>query len=373
MTNRLSSLFFCFVLFCCSAQMLLAEEQRMGWTTDFEYNAKSLPSIEVKLSPPENPLPQVSAEIKKLEASRLKLEESLMEKLEDEYNKALTSSKLRIKETVEKTLSIFDNPNMLRSIISESVKPLKRDHIRRVKEVSQEESSENLERSFDESSGPLPPPEVRDHTSFIEQNYLKGATPSVRITLSELTEPDVAIKDKIEEIEQYRSDEEVMMFESAISEMNSLREITILELEKQIQLQLNPFLVNKMIVHRTLENELKELEKREETNHMRENAQKQSSFLEQNSSDEDTGNILNVKISQTDSNYPTVDELVMNMQKRRDLTERLERQKILDLQMKLLKVQSEMIKDALHFSISKIIAQYSPIVETMKIEAMRMM
>lgn len=373
MTNRLSNLFVCLVLFYCSAQTLRAEEQRMGWTTDFEYSAKSLPSIEVKLSPPENPLPQVSAEIKKLESARLKLEENLMEKLEDEYNKALSSSKLRIKETVEKTLSIFDNPNMLRSIISNSVKPFKRDNMRKVNEFSQEESSDNVERSFDESSGPLPPPEVRNHSSFIEQNYLKGSTPSVRITLSEITEPDVVIKDKIEEIEQYRSDEEVMMFESAISEMNSLREITVLELEKQIQLQLNPFLVDKMIVHRTLENELKELQKREETNHMKENAHTQSSFLETNPSDEDTGNILNVKISQTDSNYPTVDELVMNMQKRRDLTERLERQKILHLQMKLLKAQSEMIKDALHFSVSKIIAQYSPIVETMKMEALKMM
>lgn len=353
--------------------MLLAEEQRIGWSTNFENSAKSLPSIEVKLSPPENPLPQVSGEIKKLESSRLKLEESLMEKLEDEYNKALTSSKLRIKETIEKTLNIFDNPNMLRSIISESVKPFKKDNFRKVKEIINEESIENNQKDFDLSSGPIPPPEVRNHNSFIEKNYFKGSIPSVKITLSDISEPDISIKDKIEEIEQYRSDEEVMMFENAISEMNSLREITILELEKQIQLQLNPFLVDKMIVHRTLENELKELKKRDEKENMKKNIQNQSSFIEQNSSNEENGNILNIKISQTDSNYPTVDELVMQMQKRRNITEKLERQKILDLQMKLLKAQSEMIKDGLHFSISKIIAQYSPIVETMKIEAMKMM
>lgn len=70
--------------------------------------------------------------------------------------------------------------------------------------------------------------------------------------------------------------------------------------------------------------------------------------------------------------YPTIDELVMQMQKRRDISEQLERQKILELQMKLLKAQSEMIKDALHFSISRIIAQYSPIVETMKLESLKM-
>lgn len=70
--------------------------------------------------------------------------------------------------------------------------------------------------------------------------------------------------------------------------------------------------------------------------------------------------------------YPTIDELVMQMQKRRDISEQLERQKILELQMKLLKAQSEMIKDALQFSISKVIAQYSPIVETMKLESLKM-
>lgn len=38
------------------------------------------------------------------------------------------------------------------------------------------------------------------------------------------------------------------MFEMAISEFSILTDITILELEKQIQLQLNPFLVDKKVL-----------------------------------------------------------------------------------------------------------------------------
>ncbi|SBT44345.1 blood-stage antigen 41-3, putative [Plasmodium ovale wallikeri] len=271
----------------------------------------------------------------------------MMQKLEDEYNKSLASSKIKIQDAVEKSLSIFNDPNVLTSVISNSVKTLKKDNLRRVEEPAEgRDSFKKIPKMNYSKSGPLPPPELRNHTSFLQQNYVNKTIPSVKISLSEISEPSADIKDKIEEIEQYRTDEE--MFETAISELGILTDITILELEKQIQLQLNPFLVNK-----------------------KENVQRQTSFLEEGE-DEDTGNILNVKISQTDYGYPTIDELVMQMQKRRDISEKLERQKILDLQMKLLKAQSEMIRDALHFSLSKVIAQYSPIVETMKLESMHL-
>ncbi|SPJ11289.1 blood stage antigen 41-3 precursor [Plasmodium sp. DRC-Itaito] len=359
------------ILVLCCVQRYLSDEQNINdWPIDFEYNSKSLPSIEVKLSPPENPLPQVSAEIKILESARLKLEEGMMQKLEDEYNKSLSMGKLKIKDTVQNLLSIFNDPNILSSVISNSVKILKnKKNLRKIKETTDEEkSSKNVSQMYERKGGPLPPPELRKHTLFLQQNYLNKIIPSVKISLTEISEPSILIKEKIEEIEQYRTDEEVTMFETAISELDILTDITILELEKQIQLQLNPFLVDKQIVHRSLEKELKELRKAEERE--KKSSQTQSSFLEQDEN-ENTGNILNVKISQTDYSYPTIDELVMQMQKKRDITEKLERQKILELQMKLLKAQGEMIKDALHFSISKVIAQYSPIVETLKLQTLK--
>lgn len=373
MLFRLKFLVPCAVLASSILQIILCEDENMGWPIDYEFNSKTLPSIEVKLSPPENPLPQVAAEIKMLESARLKLEEGMMQKLEDEYNKSLSSSKIKIQDTVEKSLSIFNDPNMLGSVISNSVKTLRHENLRKIPEnVPAKNNLKKLQKINQATSGPLPPPELRKHTSFLEQNYVNRTLPSVKISLSELTEPSVEIKEKMEEMEQYRTDEEVAMFEMALSEFSILTDITILELEKQIQLQLNPFLVDKKVVHRALTKELKELGQREEKQMIKENFQRQTSFIEEGE-DEDTGNILNVKISQTDYGYPTIDELVMHMQKRRDISEKLERQKILDLQMKLLKAQSEMIKDALHFALSKVIAQYSPVVETMKLESLRML
>ncbi|KOB61912.1 hypothetical protein PFHG_03661 [Plasmodium falciparum HB3] len=292
----------------------------------------------------------------------------MMQKLEDEYNKSLSMAKLKIKDTVENSLSIFNDPNILSSVISNSVKILKKKkNLRKIKETTDEEkTSDNVSQMYERKGGPLPPPELRKHTLFLEQNYLNKTIPSVKISLTEISEPSVLIKEKIEEIEQYRTDEE--MFETAISELDILTDITMLELEKQMQLQLNPFLVDKQIVHRSLEKELKEMGKAEQRENV--NFSNTVIVLEQEEN-ENTGNILNVKISQTDYSYPTIDELVMQMQKKRDITEKLERQKILELQMKLLKAQSEMIKDALHFSISKVIAQYSPIVETLKLQTLK--
>ncbi|GAW82810.1 41K blood stage antigen precursor 41-3 [Plasmodium gonderi] len=373
MLFRLNFLVPCAIVASFTFYLVQSDDENTGWPIDFEFNSKTLPSIEVKLSPPENPSPQVLAEIKILESARLKLEEGMMQKLEDEYNKSLSSSKIKIQDAVEKSLSVFNDPNMLSSVISNSVKALKKKNLRKVTEnVEEKNNLKKFQKSTQTKSGPLPPPELRSHTSFLQQNYVNKTLPSVKISLSELTEPSVDIKEKMEEMEQYRTDEEVAMFEMAISEFSILTDITILELEKQIQLQLNPFLVDKKIVHRSLTKQLKELEKRDEKEKIRENFQRQSSFLEEGEN-EDTGNILNVKISQTDYGYPTIDELVMQMQKKRDISENLERKKILDLQMKLLKVQSEMLKDALHFSISKVMAQYSPIVETMKLESLRML
>ncbi|PHJ24892.1 blood stage antigen 41-3 precursor [Cystoisospora suis] len=76
--------------------------------------------------------------------------------------------------------------------------------------------------------------------------------------------------------------------------------------------------------------------------------------------DSDMEKQLNVKVAQSDKPYPTVDELVSDMEKKRNATERLERMKILELQLKLLKAQDEMIKDALHTSVARVLAQYAP-------------
>lgn len=108
-----------------------------------------------------------------------------MQKLEDEYNKSLANSKIRIDDTIKKMLSIFSDPKMLGFIVSSSVKTLKKDRLRKVSEPSEENNLKKLQKRNSEKSGPLPPPELRNHTSFLQQNYINKTIPSVKIYVSE--------------------------------------------------------------------------------------------------------------------------------------------------------------------------------------------
>ena len=51
------------------------------------------------------------------------------------------------------------------------------------------------------------------------------------------------------------------------------------------------------------------------------------------------------------------------MQSRRDLAEKWERLKILEFEMNLQKAQDEMIKDALHQGLQKVISKFGPAIE----------
>ena len=56
---------------------------------------------------------------------------------------------------------------------------------------------------------------------------------------------------------------------------------------------------------------------------------------------------MNVRVGTSEVAYPTIGSLVQDMESRRDSAERLERAKILELTLKLLEAENEMIKDAL--------------------------
>lgn len=70
-----------------SLLFLLLFSHGISWPIAFKKNSKSMPSIELRLAAPEDPLPQVSASVQLLERERMKVEEGLMSKLEDVFNK----------------------------------------------------------------------------------------------------------------------------------------------------------------------------------------------------------------------------------------------------------------------------------------------
>ena len=71
---------------------------------------ETLPIIEVRLTPPANPLPEVSAEIQALEKERDALEQEKTAKLEAAYNAALEGARSEISAAIGSAMQLLGAP-----------------------------------------------------------------------------------------------------------------------------------------------------------------------------------------------------------------------------------------------------------------------
>ncbi|KAK1934815.1 41K blood stage antigen precursor 41-3 [Babesia divergens] len=309
------------------------------WDTEFVRTSKTIPSIEIKLSPPEDPLPQVSHTIDHLETRRIQMEEEMMAKLEDRFNETLVESRDKIKQIIQQVPSyliyvaiyvqqfeIFSDESLKASIIAAMD----------TKHVSHEKSQKPA-----------------DAPSFLQLG--ESVVPSsVRVLMGDVDIPDPIIKTKMEQIEQSRNYEEIQVFHQQADELEQLTNVTLIELEKALKMQLVPYVTqvekNKHQTHHT------------ET-HKEIHTIQAPIFLETNAAVLPNTKQLNVKIGQSEEPYPTVEDYVMNMEKKRDAAERNERNTVLAMYLKLVKAQHEMIRDELRSATSKIISQYGGIID----------
>ncbi|UKK00306.2 tRNA delta (2)-isopentenylpyrophosphate transferase [Theileria orientalis] len=298
------------------------------WETGFVKDSKSMPSIEIKLAPPENPLPQVENEVKLLESNRVELEEGMMSRLEQEYNNALMTSRERIKNLINDSLSVFDNKELIVELLS--------------KYTHKSKNKNHVNTKFQSNN-----------VSFIQMDEAYVPS-SVRVMMSEVEPPDPAIKEKMEQIEQARNDEEIHAFYQEAQEFEQLTQVTLIELQKMLQLQLNPYLMETEKIKQAYQESL---------HNNQQNYVNPVSFIQTQAVDLSQIRQLNVKIGQSEVPYPTVDDFVMNMEKKRDVAEKSARNRILNMYLNLMKAQHEMIADELHVAVSRIISQYSGIVE----------
>lgn len=338
-----------------------------GWPVSFTKTSKTVPTIELRLNPPEDPYPQVSAALQLLEREDMRTKEAYMLKLQDVFNKMIDESQRLIADAVEKYMKPFEDKKLLDVIVKQlegratstasSKKattpktrasrfqqfphldsaadgvntgtvlevvakeamfqdkgadtgemvngtdlndgPLRLATINRHAFDSGEDAasrdpasliSSNKEgfaggdarsnsvaaealRSRTEGNErrpsnterleqrPLPDGPLSGAASFIQlrsrqagaggnvvTNVLKSlqnsAAPMVNVEVVDVFEPPSEIEDKIKQIEQKRNDEEAKMFELAAEELTQLTRITVQELEKNLQIQMNPFLVD---------------------------------------------------------------------------------------------------------------------------------
>lgn len=266
-----------------------------------------LPSLEVKIHPPDEFQPKVQAEIARIEAEREKTERELMQLIEKDYNAELNEAAKKITQIIKDALSVFDDKNLLNKSAEYAVNPpiivmskVSSPSFREVADFSlskvqqdtmkalvdedtqiermrnpnvtislgdglettqhtQEEIIKIKDQTLDHNSnkkvessaskvlnenGPID----LDWASFLElnassqQNKGKYSKPiSVVMKLPE--EPDGSIKSEISNMEKKRVEFEKKLFTKAKEEFKLITQITIKELQLNLNHELIPFFV----------------------------------------------------------------------------------------------------------------------------------
>lgn len=276
---------------------LVAGASAQTWPIPYEVTPDTLPNIEVHLAPPVHPLPQVAAEIQVLDKMRERSEEEKMAQLEIAFNAALESAKGQIADAVGQALKVFDDPKIWKT----------------------------ERKSASTHSGQV---------SFLQQRLNSAEEPTVRVKALAAPPPSPTIKSKIDGLEEERAAMETHMLDTAVAEMGELTKIVIAEVEKALQLQLEPWLVSSgSLLH----------VRAKQIPGYPEGLPKQ----------------LNVRVGASDVPYPTIASLVQGMESRRDTAENLIRQRVLELELKLLKAENAMIKEALDAAVGRVIRHYA--------------
>lgn len=148
-------------------------------------------------------------------------------------------------------------------------------------------------------------------------------TLTLKVNVRAVPAADLSIRDTVGTIEHKRADQEKLMFERSKSEMRGLTDIVLSELEAQLRFQVDACL-----------GRLKG---------------KGHGFFGAKPHE------ANVRVRTPELTFPTVTTLAQDMEKRRDTSESLAAARIMELELKLLRAENEMIKDALRASVARIL------------------
>lgn len=289
-----------------------------------------LPSLEVKVHPPDEYQPKVQAEISKLEADREKAERKLMQTLEKDYNSELNEAATKISKVIKDALSVFEDKNLLNKSAEYAINPpmimvtkakevsanqpsfkeiadfsmnnIQKDtlealveddnrleklrnakvsislgdglekptknyleknsknninfvetHSERVnvlntKSIDKDSNSNNSKSINNEvlSDGPLDLSSLESEnpfSSFLELKQEGKYSKPISVVMKLPAEPDGKIKSDIDKMEKERADHEKKMFTKAKEEFKLITQITIKELQMNLDHELIPFFV----------------------------------------------------------------------------------------------------------------------------------
>jgi len=285
------------------------------------------PSVEVRLSPPRHPLPEVSSKIEILDRTRLVGEERQTTKLIKAYNEELTRSRQLITALIARAMDVFDDP---------AVVPPR-------------------------TNAPLA-------SSFFDIGDKRERPGRIWVSVEEAPPIDGAVVSRIEAIEKKNMKSEFLTFQAAIEDMSEVTRMTLQQLNESLINIMRP-LIN------TTEQSVKPLkiafvqlgaaqERCEElqTKFGQDLVPNCDVFGEKKSGNSTSIHEHEISVFADEHLYPTVESLVQDMLKRREVDEELLRSRSLALMARLAQEQSTIAQELLQAAVSSITVQYSKVI-----------
>lgn len=264
-----------------------------SWPIPYEATADTLPIVEVHLNPPAHALPQVASKIQGLDVTRARREEDRMSQLQAAYSSALAAARQEISDVVGKALDPMGQKLLKKSL------------------------THTISASF-RKGAPL---------SFLRQ---RAAAEEFSVRLKVLAAaPSKAGMETINGFERERNARESAIVDTAINEMSELTKIVVAELSFQLHRQMS-------------------------------SRGSSGSFLsvegqQHHSKSEGLPQEVNVRVGASTVPYPSTASLVKDMESRRDVSENALRQRVLELELRLLKATSDIVKETLDVAVSKVL------------------
>lgn len=286
------------ILLCLSSYVAFGAP---SWPTMFSYSPDTLPIIDVRLAPPHKQMPEVSAALSQLDAARVAFESDRMREVEEAYNTSLREGAEKITSAIDRLMQKFQNPAAMVS------------HRYRLQKWRNGQGAQS--------------PSLRE-----ARRDPGGHELTARINLLPIASPDASLEQHIKAIERKRSRDEGSLFKQAVSEMNALTEVVQNEVEAQVLRHANNFLHTAQysldarphaFLHKTVS----------------------AGLLSAGQPVGASGLQLttNVRVAASEEPFHTVSALVEDMERRRDASEELIRKRVLELELKLLQAENDLI------------------------------
>jgi len=249
--------------------------------------------LDVRLAPPKRPLPEIAAEVATLDSQREKVEQELSQKLKTVYASTLATARMEVASLVASELRLIN-----------------------------EAAPKGVARP-----------------SFFQARSLRGQQRgraddfAVKVSAAGLPATDESIKDAMEKIEFKRADAERKLFEQACSELQALKKLALKTLAEQIREA-----VRKVSAPGAAAQTLSFLAATQS---------KQASRLPETT---------NVRVSASDEAFPTIADLVEDMEARRDVAETKGKAMILAMEQNVLQELNAVMKHELSAQIHQLVA-----------------